>query len=170
MVIVAAIWASALPSLDLPNAAGSARDAYPAHANEEFGARGYLSTRYVSMATPTASPTAEPRVEPTATPEREKFYGLATWYGAAFHGNRMRNGRPFNMYDESIAAANLWPIGSKLKVVNEDSGASIDVVVQDTGGFARPVLLDLSFAAFGLLDDHSRGMIPVIVEVISEGE
>lgn len=92
--------------------------------------------------------------------------GVATWYGGAFHGRLMSNRQPFNMYDPTTAASNIHPLGTMLRVTNRRSGVSIVVRVTDRGGFYYPIVLDLSYAAFGQLASPSTGVIPVRVEVI----
>lgn len=90
--------------------------------------------------------------------------GIATWYGAAFQGLRMRNGELYNLDDATTTAANAFPLGTWLRVTNLDNGASVEVRVTDTGAFRYPIIVDLSWAAFRKLDNPGRGVINVLVQ------
>jgi len=90
--------------------------------------------------------------------------GVATWYGRDFHGALMANGRPFNMWNPSTAASNIFPLGSLLRVTRVVTGASIVVRVTDRGAFRHPNLVDLSYAAFASFADPDDGVIRVRVE------
>ena len=90
--------------------------------------------------------------------------GLATWYGGSFHGRLMRNQEPYDMYDSSIAAANIYPLGTLLRVTSLATGDSIVVRVSDTGAFRSPIVVDLSWAAFAKLGDPDDGVMEVHVE------
>lgn len=93
--------------------------------------------------------------------------GVATWYGGDFQGQTMYDGEPYDMYDPHIAAANLYPIGTILRVTRLTTGQSILVRVTDRGAFRYPDITDLSYAAFGQLADPAIGMIGVRVEPVS---
>lgn len=93
--------------------------------------------------------------------------GTATWYGPGFHGKLMANGEVYNMYDPTIAAANVYELGTRLRVTHINNGRSIVVRVTDTGGFDKinpSTVLDLSFGAFSAIADPDDGRIPVRVE------
>jgi len=90
--------------------------------------------------------------------------GIATWYGEAYHGRRMANGQPFDMYDPTTAASREFSLGTWLHVTSLANGRTVDVQVRDTGGFSHP--LDLSYAAFSQLASPSTGSIRVRYEVI----
>jgi rare lipoprotein A len=90
--------------------------------------------------------------------------GVATWYGADFQGSPMADGVPYDMYDPTIAASNMYPLGTMLRVTRRDTGGSVVVKVSDRGAFRAPILVDLSHAAFSQLGDTSEGVIPITVE------
>ena len=75
----------------------------------------------------------------------------------------MADGTPFNPDDPTIAASNYWPLGTRLLVCHEDR--CIEVYVRDRGGFRHA--LDLSRAAFSLLDSLGTGVIDVAVQRLS---
>lgn len=95
-------------------------------------------------------------------------HGLATWYGASFQGSLMRNGEPFDMYDPSIAASTTYPLETRLRVTSVATGRSVVVRVTDTGAFHYPIIVDLSWAAFGKIADPSAGTIEVVVEPLRD--
>ncbi|MCL5959558.1 MAG: LysM peptidoglycan-binding domain-containing protein [Chloroflexi bacterium] len=90
--------------------------------------------------------------------------GLATWYGPGFQGNRMANGQIYDMNDPTTTAANLFPFGTWLKVTNVANGKTVVVQVRDRGPFKHA--LDLSYAAFALLDEPKKMQIRVRYEVV----
>ncbi len=94
--------------------------------------------------------------------------GIATWYGASFQGQGMRNGEAFNMYDPTIAASNTYPLGTKLRVTSSATGNSVIVRVSDTGAFRHPVIIDLSWAAFREIANPSSGVVNVTVEPLRD--
>ncbi len=107
----------------------------------------------------------QPQTPPSKSDSSHRvFYGLATWYGAGFHGGLMFNGEPFNMYDPGLTASNIFPIGTRLKVTRRSTGASVIVRVADRGAFSYPLLVDFSWAAFGKLGLHAEGVIEVAIQ------
>lgn len=80
--------------------------------------------------------------------------GVASWYGAQFHGRRTSNGEIYDKEKLTCAHRSL-PFGTFLLVRNLDNGASVVVRVNDRGPFAKDRVLDLSEAAARLV-----GMIP----------
>jgi rare lipoprotein A len=71
------------------------------------------------------------------------------------------------MYDPSTTAANVYPMGTWLRVTRLSTGKSIVVRVTDRGGFRYPDICDLSYAAFSQLADPATGVIGVKVEIVS---
>lgn len=119
-----------------------------------------------SSPSPTPTPVPAPTKEPMAVPSTQ-VSGLATWYGEPYHGRRTASGEIFNMYDPTTAAANIFPIGTWLKVTWTETGASVIVRVNDTGGFRAPYIVDLSWAAHQKLTGGAASTVPVVVEVVS---
>jgi rare lipoprotein A len=93
--------------------------------------------------------------------------GIATWYGASFQGLTMANGSTYNMYNPTTTAANVYPLGTWLRVTRLTTGESIFVQVTDRGAFRYPDIVDLSYAAFSELANPSEGVIAVRVEPMS---
>jgi rare lipoprotein A (peptidoglycan hydrolase) len=93
-------------------------------------------------------------------------YGIATWYGGVDGfdlGDGMADGSPFNPDDPTIAASNQWPLGTRLLVCHGER--CIQVCVRDRGGFSHS--LDLSRAAFAMLEPLGTGVIDVVVQRVS---
>lgn len=97
-------------------------------------------------------------------PSSRAVAGLSTWYGAYFQGRPMANGVAFDMWNPRTAAANAWPLGTRLLVTRVATGKSIVVTVTDRGAFRYPIVTDLSYAAFSQLADPDDGVIRVVVD------
>lgn len=64
-------------------------------------------------------------------------------------------------------ASNSHKMGTKLKVTNISTGASVIVRVNDTGGFKKyGRTLDLSRGAFAKIADIKQGLVKVKIKVI----
>lgn len=75
-----------------------------------------------------------------------KLTGEASYYGPGFHGKQTASGEIFNQNDYTCAHKKL-PFGTKLKVVRDDTGESVEVRVNDRGPYVGDRILDLSVAA-----------------------
>jgi len=89
--------------------------------------------------------------------------GLASWYGADFHGRRTANGERYNMYAMTAAHKTL-PLGTSVTVTHRETGRRIRVRVNDRGPFVPGRIIDLSFAAARALGSAQEGVAPVRVE------
>ena len=69
--------------------------------------------------------------------------GLASWYGPGFHGRRTASGEIFNTRDMTAAHRTL-PFGTRVRVVNERTGRSVVVRINDRGPFTRGRVIDLA--------------------------
>ena len=79
-------------------------------------------------------------------PERIINAGIASWYGPGFHGRKTASGERFDQNDLTAAHRTL-PFGSRVKVVDERTGRSIVVRINDRGPFKHGRVIDLSKAA-----------------------
>ncbi|MFC6996326.1 septal ring lytic transglycosylase RlpA family protein [Rufibacter roseus] len=104
---------------------------------------------------------------PTASGQEvgDEQAGVASWYGAKYHGRRTASGEVYNRFKHT-AAHNGLPMGTKVKVTNMATGKSIIVKVNDTGPFRAPRVIDLSEAAFKTIASRKSGLINVQVEVV----
>ena len=92
---------------------------------------------------------------------------LVSWYGEAYQGKPMANGRPFNMYDPSIVAHKRLPFGTRVRLRDPDTGRSIEVVVQDRGPYFKERDFDLSYAAAKLLGLLGPGVKRYGIEILA---
>lgn len=99
---------------------------------------------------------------PTANPKGAEV-GLASWYGAAFHGRLTANGEVYDM-GRLTAAHKTMPLPSYARVTNLENGRSLIVRVNDRGPFADDRVIDLSKRAADLLDYTHGGTAKVKVE------
>jgi rare lipoprotein A len=132
-------------------------------------------------------PDAEPRVEPLRVGGPNKPYevlgrwyspastdiawretGLASWYGAKFHGRPTASGERYDMYAMTAAHKTL-PLPSYVRVRNPANGREVVLRVNDRGPFVDGRVIDLSYTAalrLGVLG----GVAPVEVVRITHDE
>lgn len=91
--------------------------------------------------------------------------GIASWYGAPFHGKRTSSGTVYDMHDFTAAHKTL-PLPTLVRVTNLDNGRSILVTVDDRGPFVKNRLIDLSYAAAKELEIVKSGTGRVEVEAV----
>ena len=113
--------------------------AVPAHAQEADGA---------------------PRAERPSV-VRELGRGIASWYGARFHGRRTSNGERFDMNALTAAHPSL-PFGTRVRVRNVANGREVVVRINDRPG-VRHRIIDLSKAAAAALGFVKRGEARVVL-------
>jgi len=95
--------------------------------------------------------------------------GIASYYGAKFHGRRTSNMEVYDMYAFTAAHKTL-PLPSFARVTNLDNGKSVVVRVNDRGPFHEGRVIDLSYAAAVKLGIHPRGTGRVEVRALVPGE
>lgn len=89
-------------------------------------------------------------VEGTKVEIGKTYTGLATWYGVP-----------------GLTAASLqFPFGTKVRVINLDTNASVTVTINDRGPYGEGRIIDLSTEAFKTISSLSKGIIKVKVEEI----
>jgi rare lipoprotein A (peptidoglycan hydrolase) len=134
-------------------------------------ARVVQTVRFVN---PDASQNSGPRRElhtlkrPTYAPTDKPTYraeGIASWYGADFHGRLTASGERYDMHGIS-AAHRTMPLPSYARVTNLDNGRSIIVRVNNRGPFAHNRIIDLSTGTARALDFYRRGIARVRVEFV----
>jgi rare lipoprotein A len=103
--------------------------------------------------------------EPKDDPNYDQT-GMASWYGAAFHGRMTANGEIFDSAAISAAHPTL-PLPSYVRVTNLENDRSIVVRVNDRGPFRHKRLIDVSEHTAQLLGFHHEGMTKVRVQYVS---
>lgn len=73
-------------------------------------------------------------------------FGVASWYGAHWHGRKTASGERFNMHDHTAAHMSL-PLGTVAKVTNLKNGKETIVKINDRGPYKKGRIIDLSHAA-----------------------
>jgi len=115
--------------------------------------------------------TSSPQIITNYFPQ-EIIFTRAVWYGKAFHGKKMANGKKFDMYNPTLVAHRSLPLGTKIKVVNMKNGITIDAIVSDRGPYAKNKKtkeyvagIDLSYAAAKILEIDKIGIADVKIKV-----
>lgn len=91
--------------------------------------------------------------------------GIASWYGAKFHGRQTSNGERFDVYQLTAAHKHL-PLPTYVRVTNLGNGKKTIVRVNDRGPFHENRVIDLSYAAAVKLGFHDKGTARVRIEVV----
>lgn len=89
-------------------------------------------------------------------------YGIASWYGADFHGRRTANGEVFDA-NALTAAHPTLPLPCYAYVTNIDNGRTVLVRVNDRGPYVNDRLIDMSYAAAKQLGFVGKGRARVRV-------
>lgn len=92
--------------------------------------------------------------------------GVASWYGPGFQGRQTANGEKFDMNDLTAAHRTL-PFGTRVRVTNEATDASVVVRINDRGPFAHNRVIDLSKEAAKDIGIVSNGVGRVKIEVLA---
>ena len=97
-----------------------------------------------------------------AAVEAKSSCGMASFYGQGdgFAWRTMANGRPMNPNALTTAHPSL-PMGTRVRVVNQDNGRSVVLTVTDRGPYHGGRILDLSAGAFGKIASTSQGVARV---------
>jgi rare lipoprotein A len=91
--------------------------------------------------------------------------GIASWYGADFHGRKTANGEVYDMNGISAAHPTM-PLPSYARVTNLENGRSIVVRVNDRGPYAHGRIVDLSVGTAKALGTFGQGLARVRVEYV----
>ncbi|GKS63438.1 hypothetical protein YTPLAS72_07420 [Nitrospira sp.] len=96
-----------------------------------------------------------------------KDRGVASWYGAQFHGRKAANGELYDM--EALTAAHrTMPLGSVVRVTNVINGKHLHVRITDRGPYEKGRILDLSRRAAMQLGMEREGLTYVQIEIVGE--
>lgn len=102
------------------------------------------------------------------TPHRAKGYdevGVASWYGAPFHGRPAANG---TVYDQEAftAAHRTLPLGTEVRVTNLANGRAALLRITDRGPFVDGRIIDVSRRAARRLGFVEKGLTRVRVRAL----
>lgn len=107
-----------------------------------------------------------------ASPAAADFVGqtprktvVASWYGEQFSGRKTASGVRFDPRGLTAAHKTL-PLGTRIRVTNPRTGASVLVTVNDRGPYIGRRELDLSRAAAREVGILTRGVAPVLIEIL----
>jgi rare lipoprotein A len=89
--------------------------------------------------------------------------GEASFYGSGFHGKKTATGETFDQNQKTAAHPTL-PLGTEATVTNRDTGASVDVKINDRGPYVKGRDIDVSKAAAKELGMTKEGLAPVKIE------
>ncbi len=87
--------------------------------------------------------------------------GIASWYGPGFHGRKTASGERFDQNDLTAAHRTL-PFGTRVRVVDEKTGRSVIVRINDRGPFAHGRVIDLSKGAAQALGVNGLTRVKVV--------
>jgi rare lipoprotein A len=90
---------------------------------------------------------------------------MASWYGPGFSGRKTASGERFDPRGLTAAHKTL-PLGTKIRVTNPRTGASVLLTVTDRGPYVGRRELDLSRAAAREVGILGSGVAPVLLEVL----
>jgi rare lipoprotein A len=96
---------------------------------------------------------------------RDLQRGMASWYGAGFHGRRTASGEKFDMHELTAAHPSL-PFGTQVLVHSPRTGRDVVVRINDRGPYARGRVIDLSQAAATMLGIKARGHDTVVLREV----
>ena len=133
-----------------------------------------MRKRLMTLALVAGCATGGARSEPGYAPNTGRHEeGLASWYGAAFHGRTTASGIPFDRH-AMVAAHPTLPFGTRVRVVRLSTGSSVVVRIVDRGPAAGPrsrgVVIDLSEGAAEQLGFIREGRTRVRLEVLDEDQ
>jgi len=102
---------------------------------------------------------------PSAEGFEEK--GMASWYGADFHGRQTSCGETYNMHGLTAAHKTL-PMDTWLLVKNLENDREVTVRVNDRGPFSKERILDLTKTAADSLGFLGKGTTLVRITALGE--
>jgi rare lipoprotein A len=110
-------------------------------------------------------PVPAPSSPPPAVHAGDTETGIASWYGAPYHGQRAASGEIYDM-EQLTAAHRTLPFQTVVEVTNLDNGKRVTVRINDRGPFVKGRILDLSHAAAKHIDMIGPGTARVRLKVV----
>jgi rare lipoprotein A len=139
-----------------------------AAAGASQNARGATTTVRRAGAAPSREPahnSARARTGSAHTGAGYSAVGLASWYGAPFHGRLTADGETFDM-NSLTAAHRTLPLPCRVRVTNLANRRSLVVRVNDRGPYVGRRVIDVSAKSAKLLGFYERGLAKVKVEYL----
>ena len=96
---------------------------------------------------------------------KNEMEGIASWYGEDFNGRLTASGEVYDMYKYTAAHKTL-PLGTVVKVTNEDNGQTTEVTVNDRGPYVKGRIIDLSRTAGRAIGMRETGTANVKLEIV----
>lgn len=156
------------PNTNMANRGDAAHDTAPEPAKSAKAAQ-RAHKHAVKSAARHDAPAAASKAAPKADAQADILFstvGVASWYGADFHGRRTANGEIYDMHALTAAHPTL-PLPSRVRVTNLDNQRSLIVRVNDRGPFVGARVIDVSAKTAQLLGFYDRGLAKVKVEALS---
>ena len=101
-------------------------------------------------------------------PVQSVQHGKASWYSVRTNfGSRTASGERLSN-EGATAAHKTLPMGTKVRVINEDNGKSEIVTINDRGPYVKGRIIDLTVGVADRLGFLSRGVATVKVEVLGK--
>ncbi|MCU0236649.1 MAG: septal ring lytic transglycosylase RlpA family protein [Acidobacteria bacterium] len=112
----------------------------------------------------------EPRFDPEIAETDPEVYqvGIASWYGADFHGRTTANGEKYDMHKLTAAHPQL-PFHTLVEVENRENGKRVLVRINDRGPFVKERIIDLSLKAAQRLEMAEKGTAAVCLRLLRRG-
>jgi len=124
----------------------------------------YLSSSQTANPDATEESIEEESLLPRLT--RYLKQGIASWYGADFHGKKTASGEIYDMYAMTAAHKSL-PLSSYAQVTNLENQRSVIVRINDRGPFHGDRVMDLSYSAAKKLGLQQAGTAAVEIKAIA---
>lgn len=103
------------------------------------------------------------RVRQSTYPQQQEV--VASWYGEDYHGRSMANGRPFNMYADTVAHKDL-PLGTRVELENPLTGERVKATITDRGPYVAGRDVDLSYGLAKKLSMVRQGVGKLTMRVL----
>ena len=92
--------------------------------------------------------------------------GIASWYGAEYHGRTTASGEKFDK--NALTAAHLeLAFGTWVEVTNLGNGRRVTVRINDRGPYVENRIIDLSERAADEIGMKTAGLAEVTLEVVA---
>ena len=108
---------------------------------------------------------------PMSCSEAQEFVqeGQASWYGSFHQGRPTASGERFDLRKMTAAHRRL-PLGSQVKVINEQNGREAYFKINDRGPYVADRIIDISQSGAQKLGFERDGVVPVKLEVVACGK